>query len=680
MIIERIEIKNWLAFRGEHILDPVPTGAISVVARYDDNPRRSNWAGKTAFLESIEWALFGVHRKRYEDEVIFTGEDEVSVHLVFTDDFHVIRSRKRGKATRLVVVQDGLEYEKKPAEELVKTRLGFDAIDFRATVCFAQGDTEAIVERTSGERRKVIGQWLELDAWARIGARARAHLKKLADFYQERRGSIGAIEESLIEEVHAIVSEEEVQGWLEEGEEGPTLAIRGWIDSDTPQELFFETRKASDEIALKIARSALEGVETKLQGFAGIESAESAHRQRELFIEEGKRLREELKGAGVAGLEEANEAFSRASGSVESARTEVREAEELCRGNFDGVCPVTRAACSVADEVRANREAAQTRLETARGELIERQAKKEEKRRELNLLAQEERTLQGKRERFKLVVAEVKRLEPLSRKWIESDRPSPAEIQKLKADQVEYHRRVIELESAIRTVEDKVGRIHSERTRLKKIRDSLDGLERDVRIANLAVKATSQTGIPAYIAEAILVKLEERANVLLAGSGLSFAFSLDRETKDLAPTCFECGYVYRGRKDKACPACQTERGMKRADELEILVEDGSGTLEDVKTKSGGAKVLVGSAIRLAAGLMLRELRGSSCAFAMVDEPFGALDAENRAALAGTFSSMLGAVGLEQAFVVSHDTALLDALASRVLISRHRDHSSIEVIS
>jgi DNA repair exonuclease SbcCD ATPase subunit len=77
--------------------------------------------------------------------------------------------------------------------------------------------------------------------------------------------------------------------------------------------------------------------------------------------------------------------------------------------------------------------------------------------------------------------------------------------------------------------------------------------------------------------------------------------------------------------------------------------------------------------------MLRERRGSPFAIAVVDEPFGSLDQRNRAELARTFAAMLGSVGLEQAFVVSHDEALLSALPSKIVIMRDGKRSSAEVV-
>jgi rubrerythrin len=200
----------------------------------------------------------------------------------------------------------------------------------------------------------------------------------------------------------------------------------------------------------------------------------------------------------------------------------------------------------------------------------------------------------------------------------------------------------------------------------------------EMRAAELVVRAFGPTGIPARIAAQQLIALEERANALLSGTGLSFTLGWERETRDAAPICYECGYSFKGKKEKTCPSCDATRGFKRSEELEILVDAESGEAEDVRTASGGAKVLVASAIRLAGGLMLRELRGCRVAWTLVDEPFGALDAENREQLARTFAGMLGSVGLEQAFVVSHDAALLDALPCKIQITRDGSKSCISL--
>src|SRR5262249_29835197 len=157
-------------------------------------------------------------------------------------------------------------------------------------------------------------------------------------------------------------------------------------------------------------------------------------------------------------------------------------------------------------------------------------------------------------------------------------------------------------------------------------------------------RALGGSGIPARIAAQSLSGLEARANALLSGLGLSFSLTWERELADPALACDECGTVFdKKTRAKSCVTCGTPRGRKKSAELDVLGDDGSGEIEDVRAKSGGAKVLVASAIRLAGGMMLRERRGSPLEVAFVDEPFGELDLENRDALARTFASLLGSV-------------------------------------
>jgi hypothetical protein len=212
--------------------------------------------------------------------------------------------------------------------------------------------------------------------------------------------------------------------------------------------------------------------------------------------------------------------------------------------------------------------------------------------------------------------------------------------------------------------------------RSRELGDDVIAAERALRIAFLEVKAFA--AVPARIAKESVAVLEQQANMLLQDSGLSLEFAWERATKMLAPICVACGHLYAGQRDKQCSSCGAERGPKMSDELEILIEDGSGEIEDVKMKSGGAKILVASSLRLAASSMLREQRGAAVGWACIDEPFGPLDAENREALARTFSGMLGSVGLEQAFVVSHDQVLLDALPSRIIVERSGGVSTLRL--
>lgn len=331
----------------------------------------------------------------------------------------------------------------------------------------------------------------------------------------------------------------------------------------------------------------------------------------------------------------------------------------------------------VADDIRKNRSAARSKLDAARETL---ESAKKTHAQALDLRSTMERDDRARAQLTTKAEALAKQARELAASIEENGGADPElsddAVAALKERRRVGNTRIVEARAKLRHLEQIAATAEQTRAWIAEQREVMEETARDLRIANIAARAAGPSGIPAMIAEAALSDLEERANVLLQGSGLSFAFAWDRETRDLAPACHACGYAFRGQKEKSCPACNEARELKRADELEILVTDGSGITEDVRAKSGGAKVLVASAIRLTAGMMLRAARGARWSVGVVDEPFGPLDSENRETLARLFSGMLGTVGLEQAFVVSHDAALLDSLPSRLEITREGNRSRV----
>lgn len=647
MRIESIRIRNWMPFEGDFSLE-LPSGAIAVTARYDGNPRRSNWGGKTAFLEAIEWALFGVHRKRLDDDVIFREAKDTEVAIALSGGVEVTRSRKRGSATRLKVVDNGETLTKGVAEDRVRTALGFSHADYRATVCFAQGDTEAIVGQTSSKRRDVISYWLDLEAWKSVAARARAHLRLATEEYKRVSAELDLRRRDL------------------EGVDDARLAleIEGY-------------RKA-----VATAAETLESVEARLEMVALAEMNRQDTERLATVNEQRRELRDQIRNAPTRdpnAVEQARASAVAAKAACKQADDRYYKARALVRGEFDGVCPVNDRPCPVSDDLRADDTAARANLKVvscAREEAL--QAGREAKA-YLQDVETRERATERLRARYNALSEQARTIKAAIEEREVADAPDDAEAAELRETRRALREGHTASNSALEVAMDEQRRVAASREWIREHAELLEQMQVRLAAAQLAYRATSPSGIPASIAEASLWALEERANFMLGGTGLSFTFAWDRATTALSPTCEACGYQFKGQRDKSCPACEEPRGYKRSDALEILTEDGSGEVEDARLKSGGAKVLLASAIRLGAGMLLRERRDARCAWAQVDEPFGALDAENRVALAHSFVGLLGSVGLEQAFVVSHDTALLDALPGRIEIVRAGDRSTLEVL-
>lgn len=645
MRLESLRIRNWMPFKGEHHLPGLPPGPIGVVARRVDNPRRSNWSGKTAFLEAIEWCLYGTHRKKQEDRLIHRGEKECEVELTLTGDIVVCRKRPKGGPTSLRVVLD-LPWQQDvltgdAAATKLRELLRMSGEDLRATVNFTQGDTQALVGMLQGERRKLISRWLELELWQRLAEAARDRAK------------------------------------VEQAAYDALLAMPMEPEGRPEEEIQAELAKAQAELQVMAGRVA--SVEEALIRAQRVEVLSGIREELPKAEERAKQARAALLACGNSSslqqtLQQALDAEEASAMALGAAEAELRAAQELVQGGFSGTCPIMRGPCPAAAQVERSTATAQQRME-------ESQAAYDEAVSRLALDRQEAATLQDATvtrhlaaQQFKSALEFVRMLK--ARLEAEGGKGPVGDPEKLRVVQQRFLESQASTRMRVATLEQELAQAEAVRERRQERQHQLAQAERAVRAAHQVVKAFGPTGIPGKIAKASLGVLEEKANALLVRAGLSFTFGWERETKEPALTCEECGHVYKGKKDKQCPMCNAPRGMKRSDELEILVEDGSGEVEDVRAKSGGTKDLVGSAIRLSGGMMLRELRGSPVAWAMVDEPFGALDAENRDELAKVFTSMLGGVGLLQAFIVSHDTTLLEALPARILITREGSTSRL----
>ncbi len=638
MKIESITLSNWMAFRGEQRLVDLPAAPIALVGRYIENRRRSNWSGKTALLEAITFALFGVHRKRLADGVIHRGTDEAFVTVTLTDGIVIRRARKRGGPTSLSVKIGPDITTGDAAEQRIADVFGMSHGDFVATQCFQQGDTESIIGREAGERRRVVMRWLELDRWERMAARART----VSNAASQRVRALAAV--------------------------APADAAP--VDLDALKAEREQLRKRSDEIERERAQWQREDARWREAS-----KDEGAERDLRAAAEELQGLRDvhANDAPDMSGLE-TRVADLRAARDI--AAKEVDDSKKLLAGGFDSVCPVVRKPCPSATWVSQQGAAARERHERSLPILCDADANYGGARDELAAAQRhrdEHARRAGRADTIKKRMQELRaRVDARKARLAELTLDGPA----ITAGLERATREAMEVRTRFADVNATIERVEGETKRAASLAADKEAATRAARISLLVTKAVAPSGIPARIAAAQLRGLEERANVLLDGTGLSFELGWERETKEPTPTCEECGYMFKGKKDKACPACSAPRGMKRSDELEILVEDGSGEIEDVRAKSGGAKVLVASAIRLAGGAMLRDLRGSPVRFALVDEPFGPLDAENREGLARSFAGMIGSVGLEQAFVVSHDAQLLDALPARIVVTRDRGFSTL----
>jgi DNA repair exonuclease SbcCD ATPase subunit len=631
MIIKQIVLDNWLCYRGRHELD-VPSGAVAIVAEYDGSPDRSNWAGKTALLESIVYALWGWHRKRLVGDVITWGE---SACMTFVDLEQCSVTRARGPAgPETKFVSEGLSCGGRDAEDAITGALGLSWEDASSSVVVQQGELTAFVKAPAAKRQEVIASWLAQGHWQKCEARAREEARA-AD--QEENGARAIVTNA------GLPTDEETEAQRQELAllDAQIVGLRGKLEAE--ESLFSQ---AQGEAKLRAAAERFD----KLKAMA-------------------KEHKDRLAKPPVEAPD----------GSIEKVRVECAELERDIRAvatkiekAWDSRCPLTDQRCPVSTEVmevigsRENRQALEgerARQQTQLGvvklrfhELAERQTVAEKDARERALA---EDRLTEMRDEGRALKVDAERGRALG----------PG-----KPDSNAYRTRLRdELASCEREAGRVRGRLEANAARAAKVkvlRDRIPELEARANLLWEAAKAFGRNGIQGIEADAALAEIEKRANEVLSETGLMVQFATAREGQKLEPGCQRCGRAFKGQKEKQCP-CGYPREASKTQTLDVLVTE-SGRQYDVSECSGGAQTLVGAACRLAAAALLRSLRDSAISFLLVDEPFASLDAANRKILAQRLGPLARSTGFDQVLVVTHDPDLSDSFPARILVRRGAD--------
>jgi DNA repair exonuclease SbcCD ATPase subunit len=107
-MISRLGLRNFMCYRGEHEIE-LSAHAYAITARRENDPTWSNWAGKSAILEAIDFVLFGrlnKARRFNADGWITRGEKEGAAWIILDDGTEIRRERTRGSATRVTKPSD----------------------------------------------------------------------------------------------------------------------------------------------------------------------------------------------------------------------------------------------------------------------------------------------------------------------------------------------------------------------------------------------------------------------------------------------------------------------------------------------------------------------------------------------------------------------------------------------
>ncbi len=643
MRLSGLRIKNFLAYRGEHVL-ALEAKPYAIVARREDDADASNWAGKSALVEAIKFVLDGSHRHRLDDEWITEGEHSGEVEATFDTGERALRSRERGHATKFYFWLPGATEPsfKADAQRDIEVRMGIEASDFDSTWFFEQGQMARIINARPEDRMKMVATWLKLGPLEACEDKARARVNAMIDDMTKLTAQRAAARKRLMDAL---------------GGRSRELVTVGIDDA---------------KAKLVAARETLASVEATWEDNEQRKRAAIVRDEYGQLVIEGTKLAEEVEAIDLDALKKRwEERKTLAASSRELAGEKASRTKQLAivaRGDFDGKCPIADIECPATKQINAERTRGKITLDRAT----------EEERRTRSEAVEHDQLATSALHAFNEAGSKCSRLEHLRQRAAKlaeeaekaDDIPPPedGDALRLRLQQAREHveTRLRELTQASRAIEIADAVDVEEKT----IDAEVQIIETNLRLARAALVVFGKQGAQRKISEEVLGSIEDEANAMLSNAGIDLAVAVQwtREGQGLARACDSCGASFpASAKVKACTRCNAPRGPQLQNKLEFVLSD----------TSGAAKDLAGIAIQLAASAWLREDRKSDWNTIVIDEAFGQLDAANRRALAHHLSQLIGS---QQAFIIAHHAQVLDALPGRIEIVRGKDASTVKVIA
>lgn len=710
MIIRRVRLSNAGPFLGDWEVE-LSEGATVVVAEYEGEDARSNRAGKSFFaVDAPLYALFGIFRGKTDEFAhrLVAGEEDAYVEVEVSSSDGSVFVLRRGRTARGEPIRSigGARLSERDYAAAVEGEvLGLSLEEYRTTCLAAQGEVNAFMRMTPDAKRRFVSPWFRTDRWVpradlarkRLGG-VRYQLGRLAKEVEAGEGLEAevAVARAALEDAGRELSAAR-ENFAGADAKVKDLERRVGREAEARAELG-ELRAERDALSAEIAdargRVAAEVGSTEVE-VATARSAVAEARSRKVRIDDLERRETELGNLRRDAAEFAAE-LRKARADLEVAegdRERLLKVYYELRRSRTGVCPVLREPCtrveasnSEIDEIKS--EGLESRAEIARvKKVVEDLAWKADMASQDVKMTEDEL---GELERFRrlpaveveedrLAAAETRRRDVLRRaERLKFGRtPEQKSLRRLDARVRELEAgfdaeldaelvRARELKSATSdAVAEAEGEFDRVRADLVSLTDRIErrdaaaaeskALAKTLEDLAWAAYAFGASGIPSRELENAFGVAEDEMNAVLGElrTPVRVEFSPSRELKDWEPACLACGERFaKGERRHVCRVCGTPRRRRRRDELRLDVVDG-GVPSSFELDSGGGQVLLSVGTRLGLARLPGRNRAVRCEHLIVDEPDGALDAPNRAALHALLRDRAADLGIRQVILITH---------------------------
>ena len=637
-MIGELVVVNWGPFRGTHRIRFRP-GATAIVARHEEDAKRSSAVGKSVLLEAIKYAVTGEindSRKKMGWDVdgwITRGEKEGSVCLSLEGGATIFRSKKVGQSRQVRFSRPGYsDAGQAAADEAIAKYLGFEPDDYERVSYFEQKEASRMLRVDPSVRLDLVVGWLGLG---------------LVDRAEVRAGEIAAARWREVE-----------RSETERAALKTALAERPPVDGD-------EAKLAKEVHEL---RELVKNIEKQIDDARELRQWRRIVDGHNAVVEEGKKLR--------AWVDEHGERIERESALIEAEqialsdklaekRRALGQTEEVARGAFDGKCPVAGIECPATETINADRVRAEARRKKAKVAYDEAKAAYDAAGLLVKTARDAEAVLRDHRTQLERMRAEVKAnadAVKIAKQHVEVvGDAEPVDDVELGVKLHEAREHLAEAEATIRTHKRLAEMAKIDETRLERVIEEAEKASEQHTIAHRAREIFRLAR--RRVAERALGDIEADANEAVAAAGVDLKLGVrwEKEAKKPATECAECGAPFpESKKVKECARCGAVRGMHTTPRLDFMLSDSSGGYDD----------LAGISLQLSAGAWLLAKRSSPWSSAILDEPTSAMDAAIRRGLVRYLATVANRGKFRQLLVVSHSSDFVDALPNRIEIIRN----------
>ncbi len=196
MIPTKLTMTNFMCYRDN--VAPLDFTGLHVACLCGDNG-----SGKSSVFDAITWALWGKASRGDNDELIYTGKNEMAVELEFQSGeelYRVLRKYARGPQSRpgqsmldLQIFSNGVfksvsEHTKTETQEKIIGLLHLDYQTFINSALILQGRANEFSRKRPGERKEILANILDLSFYDGLEQQAKVNseAKKLEALNLER--------------------------------------------------------------------------------------------------------------------------------------------------------------------------------------------------------------------------------------------------------------------------------------------------------------------------------------------------------------------------------------------------------------------------------------------------------------------------------------------------------------